>query len=55
MTVDKVVTSLKRYVDGIDGKLDYAASFLDMTVNYYEHTGTQTVARSLISRAAAEV
>ena len=55
MTVDKVVTSLKRHIDGIEGKLDYAASFLDMTVNYQEHTGTQSVARSLISRAAAEI
>lgn len=55
MTVDKVVTSLKKHVDGIEGKLDYLAAFLDMTVNYYEHTGTQTVARSLISRAAAEI
>ncbi|MCA9266711.1 MAG: hypothetical protein KDA60_22790 [Planctomycetales bacterium] len=55
ITADKVVDSLKQHIDGIEGKLDYLASFLDMTVNYYEHTGTQTVARSLISRAAAEI
>jgi hypothetical protein len=40
---------------GIDGKLDYVAAFLDMTTNYYEHTGTQTVARSLVTRAMGEI
>ena len=55
MTVDKIVDGLKSHIDGIEGKLDYLGSFLDMTVNYYEHTGTQSVARSLISRAAAEI
>ena len=55
LTVDKIVGNLKQHVDGIEGKLDYVAAFLDMTCNYYEHTGTQTVARSLISRAAGEV
>jgi len=37
-----------------DSKLDYLAAFLDMSTNYYEHTGTQTVARNLILRAAQE-
>jgi hypothetical protein len=55
VTVDKIVGSLQKHVDGIEGKLDYVSAFLDMTVNYYEHTGTQTVARSLISRAASEI
>jgi hypothetical protein len=55
ITVQKITDNLKKYVDGIEGKLDYLSAFLDMTVNYYEHTGTQTVARSLISRAAAEI
>jgi len=31
------------------------AAFLDMTTNYYEHTGTQTIARRLINRAYAEI
>ena len=55
VTDDKIVGGLKEHVDGIEGKLDYVSAFLDMTVNYYEHTGTQTVARSLISRAASEI
>jgi hypothetical protein len=38
-----------------DSKLDYLAAFLDVTTNYYEHTGTQTLARRLIERAYAEI
>jgi hypothetical protein len=55
LSVDKIVGNLKKYIDGIEGKLDYVAAFLDMTTNYYEHTGTQSIARSLISRAAGEI
>jgi len=42
-------------VDIADDKLDYVAAFLDMTTNYFEHTGTQSVARRLIERAASEI
>lgn len=51
----KVLGSLKHYVDITDDKLDYIGAFLDMTTNYYEHTGTQTVARQLIRRAVSEI
>jgi hypothetical protein len=53
--VDKVVDSLRGTLPGVESKLDYLGAFLDMSVNYYEHTGTQSIARSLISRAAAEI
>jgi hypothetical protein len=53
--VDKIVGSLHGFADSMDGKLDYVAAFVDIATNYFEHTGTQTVARSLISRAASEV
>jgi len=53
--VNRIVGSLSGFADGMDGKLDYVAAFVDMTTDYFEHTGTQTVARSLISRAASEV
>lgn len=46
--------SLKKYVAIADDKLDYVSAFLDATTNYYEHTGTQTLARRLIERAAQE-
>jgi hypothetical protein len=55
LSVDKVVGSLRGKLQGVESKLDYLGAFLDMTVNYYEHTGTQSIARSLISRAAAEI
>ena len=55
LTQNRVFESVKGLSDKMEGKLDYAAAFLDMTTDYFEHTGTQTIARSLISRAAAEV
>jgi hypothetical protein len=50
-----VVSRLQSFVEIADDKLDYLAAFLDMATNYYEHTGTQTVARCLIERAMAEI
>jgi hypothetical protein len=55
LTPRKVVNSLQNYMDVADDKLDYLAAFLDMTTNYYEHTGIQTLARRLIERAYAEI
>ncbi len=52
---DKVIARLKDYIDIADDKLDYLGAFLDMTTNYYEHTGTQTLARRLIQRAVNEI
>jgi len=55
LTTEKLVAHLQEYVNVADDKLDYLAAFLDMSTNYYEHTGIQTVARSLILRAAEDV
>src|SRR5262249_35030301 len=55
VTVQKIVGPLKNVMDIADDKLGYVAAFLDMTTNYYEHTGIQTLARSLISRATNEI
>lgn len=52
---EKVVSNLQRFVDISNDKLDYLGAFLDMSTNYFEHTGTQTLARRLIERAAAEI
>ena len=54
LTPEKVVKNLQGFVDITNDKLDYVAAFLDMTTNYYTHTGTQTLARRLIERASAE-
>ncbi len=55
LTPQKVVHNLQSFADIADDKLDYLAAFLDVTTNYYEHTGTQTLARRLIERAVAEI
>jgi hypothetical protein len=52
---EKIIDALSSFVDVTDRKLDYLAAFLDMTTNYYEHTGTQTLARRLIERAVNEI
>lgn len=55
ITAQGVVGSLKNFIDVSDDKLDYVAGFLDATTNYFDYTGTQTVARRLIERAVAEI
>ena len=55
LTPQKVVSNLQRFVEVTDDRLDYLAAFLDVATNYYEHTGTQTLARRLIERAVAEI
>jgi len=55
LTPEKVVTHLQQFMNVADDKLDYLAAFLDVTTNYYEHTGTQTIARHVILRAAEKV
>ena len=53
--VDGILCGLKGLVDFSDDKLDYVAAFLNMSTNYVEDTGTQSVARSLIERTVGEI
>nr|WP_202895698.1 hypothetical protein [Iningainema tapete] len=55
LTPEKVAANLQSFIDFSGDKLDYLAAFLDVSTNYYEHTGTQTLARRLIERASAEI
>ncbi len=55
LTTDKVLGSFSSFLETTDNRLDYIAAFLDLTTNYFEHTGTQSVARSLIERAVNEI
>ncbi|MEH1932613.1 MAG: hypothetical protein V7L14_02560 [Nostoc sp.] len=55
LTPQKVVHNLQGFIDIADDKLDYLAAFIDVSTNYYEHTGTQTLAHRLIERAVAEI
>jgi hypothetical protein len=55
LTPEAIFGSIRNFIEISDDKLDYLGAFLDMTTNYYEHTGTQTLARRLIERAVAEI
>jgi hypothetical protein len=55
LTPQKVFNNLQGFLEFSEDKLDYVAAFLDVTTNYYEHTGIQTLARRLIERAVAEI
>ncbi|MEB3218801.1 MAG: hypothetical protein VKN72_21545 [Nostocales cyanobacterium 94392] len=55
LTPQKITSQLSGFVDFADDKLDYLAAFLDISTNYFEHTGTQTLAKRLIERAVAEI
>ncbi|MEC4804449.1 MAG: hypothetical protein SAJ12_13625 [Jaaginema sp. PMC 1079.18] len=55
LTAENVANNLQSFIEFSDDKLDYLGAFLDVSTNYYEHTGVQTLARSLIERAVAEI
>ncbi|MEA5511882.1 hypothetical protein VB715_19090 [Crocosphaera sp. UHCC 0190] len=55
LTPQQLFKKLGSFIEYSEDKLDYLAAFLDMSTNYYEHTGTQTLARRLIERAVAEI
>ncbi len=55
ITQDAVVSKLRGIVDVTDTRLDYIAAAIDVGTNYFEHTGTQSIARQAISRAYGEV
>jgi len=50
-----IVDGLAGFIEGSRAKLDYLGAFLDISVNYYEHTGVQTLTRRLVERAVAEL
>lgn len=55
MNRDLVVNKLQGFVEVSDDNLDYLGAFLDLTTNYFEHTGLQTVAARAIEQASSEV
>ena len=55
LSAQKILSSLKHFIEISDDRLDFVAAFIDETTDYYEHTGIQSVARSLIERAVNEV
>ncbi|NMG61046.1 hypothetical protein E1H12_21660, partial [Geitlerinema sp. P-1104] len=55
LTPQKVSHNLQGFIDFSEDRLDYLAAFLDMSTDYYRHTGVQTLARRLIERSLAEI
>lgn len=55
LTPNKVFRHMQGFVEFSESKLDYVAAFLDMSTNYFEHTGIQTLSRRLIERAYGEI
>jgi hypothetical protein len=55
LTQESLLDKIRGYVQVNDNRLDYVAAVLDMATNYFEHTGIQSVARRVISRAYGEM
>jgi hypothetical protein len=55
LSADRILSSLKHFIEISDDRLDFVAAFIDETTDYYEHTGIQSVARSLVERAVNEI
>ena len=52
---DGLLGKIRGYIDVSESKLDYVSAMLDVSTNYYRHTGIQTVARQVVSRAYGEI
>jgi hypothetical protein len=55
VTQQSITRNLSNIIQIADNNLDFVSAFLDQTTNYYEHTGIQTVARSLILHSYASL
>jgi hypothetical protein len=55
ITQDSILEKARAFTMAHEGKLDYLAAAIDLTTNVFEHTGIQTVARRIVTRAYAEI
>jgi hypothetical protein len=55
ITQGSLLERVRDVVQVTDNRLDYIAGALDMATNYFEHTGIQSVARRIVSRAYGEL
>jgi hypothetical protein len=55
VTQESVLAKVREYVAVADDKLDLVAAALDLATNTFEHTGIQTVARRVVTRAYGEI
>ncbi|MFO0678141.1 MAG: hypothetical protein U0169_16520 [Polyangiaceae bacterium] len=52
---ESAIDAVRRGIDVADDRLDFVASAIDLTTNYFEHTGIQSVCRRVVSRATGEI
>jgi len=55
LTQETLLAKAREFTTAHEGKLDYLAAAIDLTTNVFEHTGIQTVARRVVSRAYGEI
>lgn len=55
LTRESIFEHIGGFIDFSDDSLDFVAAFLDQSTDYFKHTGTQTMARKLILRAAEDI
>lgn len=55
VTREGILGKVQDVLGNVEGKLDYVAAALDATTSVFEHTGVQTVARRVVTRAYGEV
>lgn len=55
LTQEGVASSLRTILDVGEGGFDVIGAALDVGTNYFEHTGTQSIARQIVKRAYGEV
>jgi hypothetical protein len=55
MTHAGVLGKIKGFIDVNEERLDYLAGIIDLSTNYFLHTGTQSVARRAVTRAYGEI
>jgi len=55
ITQDTILDKARAFTTAHEGKLDVVAAAVDLTTNVFEHTGIQTVARRVVTRAYGEI
>jgi hypothetical protein len=55
VTRESIWDRVKQTLEVADDKLDTIAAALDLTISPFEHTGIQSVARRVVSRAYGEI
>ncbi|GAC1584595.1 MAG: hypothetical protein NVS3B20_14470 [Polyangiales bacterium] len=55
LTQESLLERVKGWVDSREATLETIAALLDVGTNYFEHTGVQSVARRVVSRAFGEI